>query len=49
MATDDGMVPADEWEDDEHYHDCNHREYSKKTIMDFSFYVCKECGFQWKA
>jgi len=49
MATDDGMIPSDEWEDWEDIYDCNHKEYEKKTIMDFSFYVCENCGHQWKA
>ena len=28
---------------------CKHENYSKKTVMDFSFYVCSDCGYQWRA
>ncbi|MCP3968317.1 MAG: hypothetical protein GY718_18565 [Lentisphaerae bacterium] len=28
---------------------CKHENYDIKTVMDFSFYVCTECGYQWKA
>ena len=28
---------------------CEHLDYVKKRVMDFDFYVCERCGFQWKA
>jgi len=27
---------------------CKHKDFSRKTIMDFSFYICNDCGHQWK-
>lgn len=27
---------------------CDHKEKQEKRVMDFSFYVCKKCGYQWK-
>ena len=27
---------------------CDHKDYEEKRVMDFSFYVCKKCGYQWK-
>ena len=28
---------------------CKHKNYEKRCVMDFFFYVCLDCGFQWKA
>ncbi len=28
---------------------CDHKEFDRKRVMDFSFNVCRKCGFQWKA
>ena len=28
---------------------CDHKDSTKKSVMDFSFFVCNKCGHQWKA
>lgn len=28
---------------------CKHLNYKRQRVMDFNFYVCCDCGFQWKA
>jgi len=27
---------------------CFHKKFYRSTVMDFSFYICKDCGFQWE-
>lgn len=27
---------------------CTHDNKELKAVMDFKFWVCKDCGFQWK-
>jgi len=28
--------------------ECDHSDYYTRTIMGFTFHVCRKCGYQWK-
>jgi len=28
---------------------CDHSDYYTRTLMGFTFHVCRKCGYQWKA
>lgn len=43
------QVKAGGWCNDFKKEPCKHKNFNKNTVMGFSFNICKQCGYQWKA